>query len=232
MEKPLVSVIVPVYNREKYLSLALDSILSQTYSPIELIVVDDGSTDQSAKIAKSYQQVHYIYQNNQGPAGARNTGIAQAKGHYLAFLDSDDLWNENKIAIQVQYLQENPDIECCLATVKNFLEQDATIPMWIKEEQIQTPQPGYLPSAMLILTQSFHKVGPFNPLYRVSEDSDWFIRAQALGIKKAILPDVLVYRRIHKDNASNECQPARQILLHSLKKFLDQKKKSDASQKT
>ncbi len=229
MQNLLVSVIVPVYNREKYLGFALESILKQDYSPIEVIVVDDGSTDKSAQIARSYPQVHYVYQENQGPSGARNTGIGVAKGHYLAFLDSDDLWAENKISLQVQYLQSNPEIECCLCTVKNFLEQDATIPMWIKEEQIQNPQPGYLPSAMLILAEAFHRVGLFNPEYRVAEDTDWFIRAQAKGIKKTILPEVLSYRRIHKENASNECKPARELLLHSLKKFLDKKKNPQPS---
>src|ERR1700730_8226464 len=90
--RPLFSVIVPVYNGERFLTAALQSILNQDHKPLELIVIDDGSIDQTAKIANSFSPVRYFYQNNQGVANARNAGLAAARGEFIAFLDADDLW--------------------------------------------------------------------------------------------------------------------------------------------
>ena len=106
MGKPLVSVIIPVYNGERYLEAALKSVIEQDYCPIEIIVVDDGSTDKSAEIAKYFKEIQYIFQSNKGPgpANARNTGIRAVKGEYIAFLDADDIWMPNKLSIQMNYL--------------------------------------------------------------------------------------------------------------------------------
>jgi len=90
MKAKLISVIVPAYNRERYLGAALDSILAQNYRPIEIVVVDDGSADGTASVARSYPAVRYIYQKNQGPVVARNTGLANCTGELISFLDADD----------------------------------------------------------------------------------------------------------------------------------------------
>jgi glycosyltransferase involved in cell wall biosynthesis len=108
VERLLVSVIVPVYNGERYLSAALESIFAQDYHPFEVIVVDDGSGDSSAAIAKSFKSVQYIYQTNQGIANAWNLGIDASKGELIAFLDCDDLWTPNKLRLQVDYLVNHP----------------------------------------------------------------------------------------------------------------------------
>src|SRR3982074_3555445 len=100
---PLVSVIVPVYNGERFLAETLQSIINQQYRPLELIVIDDGSTDQTARIATSVSEVRYFYQRNQGVANARNAGLAAARGELIAFLDADDLWQPNKLSLQVEY---------------------------------------------------------------------------------------------------------------------------------
>ena len=101
LDSPLVSVIIPVYNGEKYLRESIDSIFSQTYTPIEVIVVDDGSTDQSKAIARSFPQIRYLFQNNSGHASARNRGIRAANADYISFLDSDDLWLPEKLLLQI-----------------------------------------------------------------------------------------------------------------------------------
>src|SRR4051794_10354756 len=94
---PTVSVIVPAYNYERYLSLAIESALAQTHSPLEVIVVDDGSTDDTPRVLAAYgDRIRAIRQPNQGAGAARNTGIAASRGDYLAFLDSDDLWRRDK----------------------------------------------------------------------------------------------------------------------------------------
>src|SRR5690242_4967891 len=100
MHGPTVTCIVPVFNGERYLGEALDSIFAQGHQPLEVLVVDDGSTDGSAAVAKSYgDRVRYFFQPNAGPAAARNLGLEAARGEFIAFLDADDLWHRDKLAI-------------------------------------------------------------------------------------------------------------------------------------
>ena len=108
MEAKMISVIVPAYNGEKYLARALESILAQDYRPIEIVVVDDGSTDNTASIARSYREVRYVYQAHQGLPAARNTGLANCTGELISFLDADDYWPPNKLQIQSRLSNRPP----------------------------------------------------------------------------------------------------------------------------
>ncbi|MFM6133920.1 MAG: glycosyltransferase family 2 protein, partial [Sphaerospermopsis kisseleviana] len=107
-----VSVIIPVYNGQKYLAEAIENVKQQNYQPLEIIVIDDGSTDATAEIAAKYQDtIRYLYQENSGPAAARNLGINMAKGEVITFLDVDDIWLEDKLKVQVDYFANNPSVE-------------------------------------------------------------------------------------------------------------------------
>jgi glycosyltransferase involved in cell wall biosynthesis len=106
----MVSVIIVVYNGEKYIDEAIQSALNQTYKDIELIVVDDGSTDGTKDVVEKYKNVKYIYQENRGQGSSRNVGIENSKGDYLAFLDADDLYASDKIEKQLEILMENHNI--------------------------------------------------------------------------------------------------------------------------
>src|SRR5262249_48006666 len=108
MSRPPVSVIVPVRNGERFLAAAITSILTQDYRPLEIIVVDGHSADNTAKIVQSFAQVRYVQQVNRGIADAYNTGIAAAQGQVIAFLSHDDLWTPNKLSLQVNHLLEHP----------------------------------------------------------------------------------------------------------------------------
>ena len=111
MFKPSISVIIPTYNSAVFLPEALQSVLSQTFLPQDVIVVDDGSTDDTEDVLEPFRRhIHYIRQENQGPAVARNRGIAEAKGDLIAFLDADDVWVPEKLERQVNVLIENPRI--------------------------------------------------------------------------------------------------------------------------
>jgi glycosyltransferase involved in cell wall biosynthesis len=108
---PEVSVIIPTYNRAKYVTKAIDSVLAQTYRDYEIIVVDDGSTDNTSEVLNPYMdRIHYIYQENAGVSAARNRGIMDAKGEWIAFLDSDDEWLPEKLSIQMRDVQRRPDV--------------------------------------------------------------------------------------------------------------------------
>jgi glycosyltransferase involved in cell wall biosynthesis len=202
--QPLVSVIIPVYNGNRYLSEAIQSVLEQTYEPVEIIVVDDGSTDSTAEIAQSYPDIRYIYQHNQGNATAKNTGISSAKGELITFLDADDLWTSNKLNIQVNDLLENPQIYCCICKMRTFLEPGTEWPSWVKKDQIESDVTAYLPSALLVRKTIFERIGNFDPSYRRANDSDWVFRAKDAGFLMKIIPEVLLYRRIHRYNISQD----------------------------
>ncbi len=109
---PAVSVIIPTFNREKFIGAAIQSILEQTFQDFEIIVVDDGSTDGTAEVVKSYptDKLRYIYQKNCGRSNARNLALHLAKGRYIAFLDSDDLYLPGKLELQVSYMEEHPEV--------------------------------------------------------------------------------------------------------------------------
>jgi glycosyltransferase involved in cell wall biosynthesis len=128
---PVISCIVPVYNGERYLAETLNSIVGQTYRPLEIIVVDDGSTDGSARIAEAFgPRVQYCWQENAGEAAARNGGLGMAQTEFVAFLDADDLWRPEKLARQIAQFQEKPEIDLCFTSFENFW-----IPELAAEEQ-------------------------------------------------------------------------------------------------
>ena len=117
--EPLVTVVIPTYNRAKVILRALETAFAQTYRNLEIIVVDDGSTDDTAAVLAPYwERIHYIHQSNQGASSARNRGIQEAQGEYIAFLDSDDEWLPAKLERQIELLEAQPDLSfvACLST--------------------------------------------------------------------------------------------------------------------
>src|SRR5215471_2204625 len=121
MSADLISCIIPAYNAERYLREAIDSVLAQTYRPIEVLVVDDGSTDQTGEIVESYgARVHYLRQTNAGPAAARNCGFIEARGDFVAFCDADDVWHTEKLERQWMHLHQRGELGYCVTHCKNF----------------------------------------------------------------------------------------------------------------
>jgi glycosyltransferase involved in cell wall biosynthesis len=211
--KPLVSVIIPVYNGEACLVEAIDSVLAQTYRPLELIVVDDGSVDGTADVARSYQEAAYVYQENQGHAAAKNRGISVANGQFLAFLDADDIWTPEKLQVQMDYLLEHTDVGFVICRMKILLEQGTEWPSSLNQKYYRSDPAGFLPSALVTRRCVFERIGAFDISYRHGNDSDWFFRAKDVGIAMAILPQVLLRRRIHANNLSHETQSMTSELL-------------------
>jgi glycosyltransferase involved in cell wall biosynthesis len=209
---PSVSVIIPVYNHDRFIGAALTSVLAQTYPPFEIIVVDDGSTDASAVVARSFPGVEVQSQTNAGPSAARNTGIGLARGELLAFLDSDDLWVEHKLAVQVDYLRAHPDVPYVLSQMQNFVDPNCTPPAWCTPEYLAHRQ-SILGSSLLARRQMFELLGGFDPNIRVYEDLEWLARSKQAGIPPVALPEVLTRRRIHGANISGDPATHHQIWL-------------------
>jgi len=214
-----ISVIVPVYNGAPYVAEALASILAQAYHPLEIIVVDDGSTDDTAAIVQQFgPPVYYHHQRNQGSSVARNSGVAQAKGDWLAFLDADDLWTPNKLRVQIAVLQENPTVDVVWGHVVQF-RGDSPNP-----QAQAAPIPGYHVGTMLIRTRLFAEIGAFSTTYFQGEMVDWVARLQRSSVQQMMLPDVLMYRRIHQTNKGKSDRYSKREYLHVLQHHLKQKR--------
>jgi glycosyltransferase involved in cell wall biosynthesis len=196
MASDLVSVIIPVFNGERFLAEAVKSILAQSHRNLEVIVVDDGSMDGSAKAVQGYP-VRYFSQPHLGPGAARNFGIRQAQGGFLAFLDADDVWMPEKTAGQMAMLAARPELEAVFGWVEQFTDAEAEPS---KARFVGAVLNGIHPGAMLIRAASFARVGMFPTDRRIGEFMDWFAHAMEAGLVSAVLPEVVVRRRIHGEN--------------------------------
>jgi glycosyltransferase involved in cell wall biosynthesis len=200
---PLITCIVPVFNGERYLREALDSILAQTYRPLEILVVDDGSTDGSAALVAGYgHRVRSLFQPNAGQAAARNLGLGVARGALVAFLDQDDLWHPEKLDRQMARFAARPALDLCVTHARNFWSPELPdAPPWLQDDpRFKQALPAYAAGALLARRGIFESVGRFDVTLPVAEDTDWFLRAVELGAAIDLLPDVLMYRRLHQAN--------------------------------
>jgi glycosyltransferase involved in cell wall biosynthesis len=225
LTKPnLISVVIPVYNGEAYLAEALESVFAQTYSSIEVVVVDDGSADRTAEVARSFSDVLYVHQANQGNSVARNTGLDHCSGAFLSSLDADDHWPTTKCVIQMQYLQEHPQTGCVIGRMRNFLVDGMEKPGWIPDAMMQDDWVALSLGAMLAHRWVFEQVGNFNPIYWHGNDLDWFIRLKEAGIPIGIMPEVFLHRRIHGSNESRNQNVLARERVRILKASIDRKR--------
>ncbi|MBI3801342.1 MAG: glycosyltransferase [Deltaproteobacteria bacterium] len=165
MTPKLISCIIPVFNGERYLREAIESIFNQTYRPLEVIVVDDGSTDDTPSVVTSYgEQVRCLRQANAGPGAARNLGLTGARGEFVAFLDADDLWHPEKLARQMARFATRAELAFCLTHLQNFwileLQEEAAK---LRDHRFMQPLPGYASQTLLAKRTVFDTIGQFNP---------------------------------------------------------------------
>ena len=215
-----VSVIIPTYNRAAFLREALESVFTQTVQPHEVIVVDDGSKDNTESVVKGMQTAHptlrYLPQKNAGPAAARNTGMRAATGHWLAFLDSDDLWVNNKLERQLAYAAAHPNIGMIFGAMENIGPSggklaDTRADYWVAQATPRTnvDDPFSLVQAImdnpigtptvLLKRDEVLANGFMDEKLRYAEDLDYWIR-MILATQAAFLPGVVLRRRIHGGN--------------------------------
>jgi glycosyltransferase involved in cell wall biosynthesis len=211
---PLVSVVVPVFNGERFLAETLASVCAQTYAPFELVVVDDGSTDGSAAVLRSFPQARCVSQPNRGVAAARNTGVEAARGELLAFIDQDDLWPADSLAVRVGHLLAHPELDFVLSLVQFFLEPGVAKPDWVRPELLEQPAPGYNLGNMVVRRAAFERVGRFDPRFVLASDHDWFVRANDLGLRHARLDRVLLRKRTHDANESRRGSTREMLEIH------------------
>jgi len=221
---PLVSVVIPVFNGERFLREAVQSVLDQKYSPLEIIIVDDGSTDGTATVSGSLPEtVRYLHQTNQGPAAARNRGIEQAHGSLIAFADADDLWPADKLALQLPYLIRDPKIDIVLGRIQQ-VRLSETDNGQTRAEEFAEPAFSVNLGSAIIRKPVFEQVGLFDETMRYSEDVDWFMRAREGGAAIATIDAVTLFYRQHEQNMTRGKSTSELNVLKALKRSLDRRR--------
>lgn len=224
-DKGLVSVIIPAFNAARYLAEAIESVFTQDYRPLELIVVDDGSTDNTAEVAQSFgDAIQYIHQPNGGISVALNRGLDAARGEWLAFCAADDRWAEGRLEKQFAAFATNPKPDLAFGYVQNFLSPDFDEKIARRYYCPPDPLPGYSLAAMLLRRSTFERVGRFNTEYKIGEFVDWYARAKELELSSVLLPDIVLWRRLHGDNLSIRSANARGDFSRILKASLDRRR--------
>jgi glycosyltransferase involved in cell wall biosynthesis len=219
-----VSVIVPVFNGERYLEEALRSAVDQSLPPFEVIVVDDGSTDASLEIAERIgDPVRCITQENAGVAVARNRGLSAATGQFIAFLDHDDLWPREKLELQVAALEANPDVDVVSGRMRVI---GGALPgrEWSGKGRREALAGAHL-TATLIRRSVFERTGPLDEkIGHAADDLEWLVRARDLGIRRINLDAVTLLYRWHGDNTSSDIESAAAGQLEAVKSSLDRRR--------
>lgn len=206
---PKISIIIPTYNREDYIADTIQSVLEQTYKDFEVIVVDDGSTDNTkSKLEKFGSKIKLIEQKNSERAIARNNGVKQSSGEYIAFVDSDDIWVKNKLEKQIEILENNKDIILTYSSCLRINQNGSKIKPAERQKQgysgllfekllirnfITSPTP-------LLRRKNFEQIEGFKSKYIPYEDWEFWIRLSTLG-KFLFIPTPLAYYRIHKEQS-------------------------------
>ena len=223
-----VSVIIPTYNRACFLEDAVNSVLSQKYRDLELIVVDDGSTDHTQRVLSSYSNcLTYLFQEHRGVSAARNRGIAHARGDYLAFLDSDDLWLPDKLSLQMEFLQQHPKARICY-TEEIWIRRGVRVNPMKKHRKYSgmifehcLPLCIVSPSSVVIVRSLLEEVGGFDEQMEACEDYDLWLRIASRYPLYLIDTPLIVKRGGHKDQLSHTINGQDRFRIKALVKLLE-----------
>ena len=225
----LISVIIPTYNRAAVLPRAIDSVLAQKDAAFELILVDDGSTDETREIVASRRTLHAIrcfHQENRGPSAARNLGIKHAKGAWIAFLDSDDEWKAGKLKAQLEFFRKNPEYEIC-QTEEIWIRNGIRVNPMRKHKKSGgsifekcLPLCVVSPSAVMMHRKLFDEVGLFDESLPACEDYDLWLRIAAKHPIGLIEKSYIFKYGGHADQRSREFPAMDRFRIRSLAKIL------------
>ena len=229
---PAVSVIIPAYNLARFLPLAVQSVFKQTLQDFEVIVVDDGSTDETREVVQPFMEdgrFRYIYQENQGLSATRNTGIRAAKGKYIALLDADDTFLPHKLAVQTAWLQENDEYGMVVSGYYYMDEQGNPVNEqhpWLRMPRLETVDWLFdcpiVPHSVLVKKYWLERVGGFDTQYRRVEDWDMWIRLAHAGCKMGWVEEVIGGYRVFPGQMTRNAAAQKQVSVQVMDKFFSQ----------
>lgn len=227
-DAPLFSVVLPVYNGQKFITEAIESVLNQNVKSMELIVVNDGSTDNTENVINNYkEEVTYLKQDNHGPSHARNRGVEAANGRYISFIDADDAWVPNCLTTHLEQFEEYKDLDISLGLTCEMsfcTAQDVDLKLAEKNSSM------YLSLCATAVNKTvFDKVGFFDEELILSQDIDWFFRARDNELNIAISRKLVSLYRRHSNNRTNDKKMSRFYLFKLLKKTKDRRAGSQIS---
>lgn len=223
--EPLVSVIIPTFNGARHIRETLESVFAQTYRPLEILVIDDGSTDSTAaEVAAFSPDVELISQPQGGHPAARNRGVRASRGEFLSFLDHDDLWAPEKTESQMECFRRDPGLDLVFGHIQNFLSPEMTDEQRRQIAARLDPIPGLLQGAMLARRSSFQAVGEFCEERDMGDFLDWYGRAQILQCRTHMQAETVLRRRIHATNFQRTHKHLRRQYLPALKQLLDRRR--------
>ncbi len=219
-----VSVVIPVYNGEKFLGEAITSLLRQTVPVQDIVVIDDGSTDRTPQIATDFgPPVRCYRQERQGPPAARNLGIEKAASEWISLLDADDVWPEDSLRLQLEWIKKDPSLQIVVGYAL----------LWPGPEEASVPVPLELPEeprlilnlgSALIRRSLFDRLGLLDPELVYCDDWDWFMRARELGIRMQVHNGLVLYYRRHAGNLTNNQSLNNRYIVKMLKQSLDRRR--------
>lgn len=224
---PIVSIIMPIYNTEIFLGAAIRSVLSQTFSSWELLLLDDESPGEAHLIASQFidSRIRYLVHPNSGPSFTRNRGIRESRGKYIAFLDSDDIWLPEKLEKQMEVFQSRPDVGVVFSQRDTIDQSGVLLPNGYKPQLYEGMILNQLwvdnficMSSAIIRREAIDKIGFFDESLRMSEDFDYWLRV-ACKIKFAAIQESLVQYRLHGDQISKKTDLRNQVCTHVRKRF-------------
>jgi glycosyltransferase involved in cell wall biosynthesis len=229
----LVSCVIPVRNGARFLGEALDSVLAQSYRPLEVIVSDDGSRDATPEIARAYgPAVVYVSGPAAGVSAARNRGIRASRGELVAFLDADDRWHPGKLALQVARFVRAPGLALCLAQARAVWAPELVeTRLRVERERLAVVVTACHLSTAVARRALFGTIGVFDETRPLGEDTDWFQRVIDAGVSVEILPDVLVDRRLHPGSLTYGTNVfTREYLLAHVRELVAGQRRAEGSQ--
>jgi glycosyltransferase involved in cell wall biosynthesis len=231
--EPLVSVVIPAHDAERYLGAAIESVLAQRPASMEILVVDDGSTDGTVDVAESFApRVSVHSQPAAGPGAARNAGVALTRGRYIAFLDADDMWAPGKLGIQLFAFAASPGTDMVFGHLREFVSPELDPDVACRVRPRLDLLPAYLPGSLLVRRESFLRVGPLREDLAMGEFVDWMARARERGLREQLLPDHVLFRRVHDTNLTLTRRERMTDLAKVVKESLDRRRAGSETPET
>lgn len=217
--EPGVGVIIPTLNAARHLSRAIESVLAQRPAPIDIVVLDGGSSDDSVSLARSYSGVRVIHQRGRGLGNARNEGLATVVGDCVGFCDADDRWSVDALASRLNALALHPDAAVVIGRVI-FDSADDAPPTAQQAARVGTTRAGFTPGALLARRAAFEQLGTFDEQLTIGTDTDWFVRLQQSPLRTLHIDDVVLHKTARPDSLSTDVAIYRRELMTIARRFI------------